>query len=40
MIAGPQGTGKTTLGQQLALGLIGVPGFEELLGFPVTAVCK
>jgi replicative DNA helicase len=35
VIAGVQGTGKTTLAQQLCLGWIGVSGFEELLGFPV-----
>ncbi len=35
VIASPQGLGKTTLAQQLVLGRIGIPGFEELLGFPV-----
>lgn len=37
LVAGVQGTGKTTIGQQLALGRAGVPGFEELLGYPVAA---
>lgn len=37
IIAGGMGTGKTTFGQQLSLGLIGLPRFEELLGYPVTA---
>lgn len=36
LIAGPQGTGKTTLAQQLALGLAGIPEFSELLGYPIT----
>jgi hypothetical protein len=35
MLTGPQGVGKTTDLGQLALGLAGVPGFEELYGFPI-----
>lgn len=35
IIAGGQGAGKTTIAQQLALGLCGVPGFDTLLGLPV-----
>lgn len=35
MISGPQGVGKTSDAGQLALGLAGVPGFEQLYGFPV-----
>ncbi|SDV00463.1 AAA domain-containing protein [Microlunatus sagamiharensis] len=35
IIAGGQGTGKTTLAQQLALGRCGFPEYAELLGFPV-----
>lgn len=36
LIAGPQGTGKSTIGQQLALGRAGFPEYAELLGLPVT----
>lgn len=36
VIAGPQGTGKSTLGQQLALGRAGLTDYAELLRFPVT----
>lgn len=32
MLAGQMGTGKTTIAQQLVLGLIGTPGFSKLLG--------
>ena len=35
MIAGPQGVGKTTDAGQLAYGLAGVPGFEEMYGQPI-----
>jgi 5S rRNA maturation endonuclease (ribonuclease M5) len=35
IIAGPQGAGKTTLGQQVSLGWIGLKQYAELLGFPV-----
>ena len=35
MIASLQGLGKSTLGQQLALGRAGIPEFATLLGFPV-----
>jgi hypothetical protein len=35
MIAGPQGVGKTSDGAQIAFGLAGVPGFEDLYGFPI-----
>lgn len=38
MIAGPQGVGKTSDAGQVALGLCGVPGFEELYGLPITPV--
>lgn len=38
IIAGGQGLGKTTLAQQLALGLIGIPEYADLLGYPVTPV--
>lgn len=38
VILGPQSTGKTTLAGQLALGFAGLPGFEELLGFPVKRI--
>ena len=37
IIAAPQGLGKTTLPQQLALGWIGIPGYSSLLGFPITS---
>lgn len=37
LIAGPQGTGKSTLGQQLSLGASGFPEYSELLGLPITA---
>jgi hypothetical protein len=40
MIAGPQGVGKTTDLGQLAFGLAGVPGFEELYGFPVVPLTE
>lgn len=36
IIAGPQGAGKTTLAQQVALGHMGIDGFADLLGFPIT----
>lgn len=36
LIVGSQGLGKSTLGQQLTLGRCGVPGFHELLGYPIT----
>lgn len=35
LIAGPQGTGKSTLAQQLALGRAGFAEYADLLGFPV-----
>jgi replicative DNA helicase len=35
IVAGPQGLGKTTLIQQLALGRCGIPEYSELLGFPI-----
>jgi replicative DNA helicase len=35
MIAGPQGVGKTTLAQQLALGRAGFDDYRKLLGFPI-----
>jgi len=35
VIAGGQGLGKTTLAQQIVLGRIGIPGFAELLGYPI-----
>jgi len=35
MLVGPQGVGKTTLAGQLTLARIGIPGHEQLLGFPV-----
>lgn len=35
IIAGPQGLGKTTLAQQLALGRAGFPEYGELLGFSI-----
>ncbi len=36
LIAGPQGTGKSTMGQQLALGRAGFPEYGDLLGLPIT----
>lgn len=36
LIVGGQGLGKSTIGQQLTLGRCGVPGFDELLGYPIT----
>lgn len=36
MIAGPQGVGKTTIGQQYALGRCGFPEYAGLLGYPIT----
>lgn len=36
LIAGPQGTGKSTMGQQLALGRAGFPEHGGLLGLPIT----
>lgn len=36
LLAGPQGTGKTTLGQQVALGLAGLPEYGDLLDYPIT----
>lgn len=36
MIAGVQGTGKSTIGQQFALGRCGFPEYAELFGYPVT----
>ena len=38
LIAGPQGAGKTTLGQRLLLGVLGVPGYATLLGLPVAPI--
>lgn len=35
IIAGPQGTGKSTLAQQLALGWAGLPEYRDLLGYPI-----
>lgn len=35
LVAAFSGIGKTTICQRLALGRIGVPGFETLLGYPV-----
>jgi hypothetical protein len=35
IVAGPQGLGKTTLAQQLALGRCGFPEYAELLGYPI-----
>ncbi|MBG6095954.1 AAA family ATPase [Nocardioides luteus] len=35
MIAGPQGVGKTTLGQQYALGRCGFDEYVKLLGYPI-----
>lgn len=35
IIAGPQGTGKTTIAQQLGLGRIGFPEYAELLDLPI-----
>jgi hypothetical protein len=35
MIPGPQGVGKTTLVQQLALGRLGFPGCDGLLGYRI-----
>ncbi|WP_161626042.1 DnaB-like helicase N-terminal domain-containing protein [Acidipropionibacterium jensenii] len=35
VIAGPQGTGKSTIGQQLALGRVGLTDYSELLGYPI-----
>lgn len=35
IIAGPQGVGKTTLAQQLALGRCGFPEYADLLGYPI-----
>lgn len=35
MIAGNQGAGKTTIAQQLMLGMVGVPDFKNFLGLPV-----
>lgn len=37
IIAGPQGLGKSTIGQQLALGRCGFPEYSELFGLPITA---
>lgn len=36
MVVGPQGTGKSTLGQQLTLGRCGFAEYAELLGYPIT----
>lgn len=36
LLAGPQGTGKTTLGQQAALGLAGIEEYGNLLGLPIS----
>lgn len=36
MIAGPQGLGKSTIGQQLALGRCGFTEYDELFGLPIT----
>lgn len=35
LIVGPDGVGKGTVGQQLALGIVGVPRFDRFLGLPV-----
>lgn len=35
VLAAASGAGKTTLTQRAALGAIGVPGFETLLGYPI-----
>ncbi|HHX45766.1 MAG TPA: hypothetical protein GX718_00095, partial [Brevibacterium sp.] len=32
---GKDSTGKTTLAHQIAKGVMGLPGFENLLGFPL-----
>lgn len=37
VIAGPQGAGKTSVAGQLMLGVMGVPGYGELLGLPVAS---
>jgi hypothetical protein len=34
-IAGPQGVGKTTVAQQLALGRMGFEEYDRLFGFPI-----
>lgn len=36
LLVGGQGIGKSTIGQQLTLGRCGLPGFDELLGYPIT----
>ncbi|HSX67223.1 AAA family ATPase [Nocardioides sp.] len=36
IIAGSQGLGKSTLAQQVALGRCGLPGYEDLIGYPIT----
>lgn len=35
IIAGPQGTGKSTIAQQLALGRAGFPEYADLFGYPI-----
>lgn len=35
LVAGPQGTGKSTVAQQLGLGLAGFDEYAELLGYPI-----
>lgn len=35
IIAGPQGTGKSTIAQQLALGRAGFPEYSDLFGYPI-----
>lgn len=35
MIAGPQGLGKSTIGQQVTLGRCGFPEYSELFGLPI-----
>jgi hypothetical protein len=37
IIAAPQGLGKATLAEQLALGWIASPATPSLLGFPITS---
>src|SRR5690606_15799360 len=38
IVFGPDGSNKTTFGLNLAGGALGAPGFETLLGFPVSAL--
>ena len=37
-LVGPQGVGKTTITHRLALGLLGIDGFGQLLGLPVRPI--